>query len=116
MIVHEFVDHVDELMEISSVVITKPGGMTTSEALAKGLPMVIINPLPGQEMRNTDFLLKSGIALRVDNTSDLGEEIEFLLKSPEALAAMRKAAYDNSHPDAATEIAQFILHHPVASK
>ena len=48
----EFSDGVDELMEIASMIITKPGGMTTSEALAKGLPMVIINPIPGQEMNN----------------------------------------------------------------
>ncbi len=114
MIVYEFVDNVDELMEVSTLIITKPGGMTTSEALAKGLPIVIIDPLPGQEMRNTDFLLKSGIAIRVDNTSDIGEEAELLLKSPEALAAMRKAAYENSHPQAACDIARFILQHPVS--
>ena len=116
IIVYEFVDNVDELMEVSTLIITKPGGMTTSEALAKGMPMVIINPLPGQEMRNTDFLLKSGIALRVDDTGDIGEEVELLLKSPEALAAMRQAAYENSHPNAASDIARFILQHPLPSQ
>ena len=114
IIVYEFADNVDELMEVSTLIITKPGGMTTSEALSKGLPMVIINPLPGQEIRNTDFLLKSGIALRVDNRIDIGEEVELLLKSPEALLAMRKAAYENSHPTAASDVAQFILRHPVS--
>ena len=109
--VYEYVDNVDELMEISTLIITKPGGMTTSEALAKGLPMVVINPLPGQEMRNTDFLLKHGVAIRVDKTNDIGEEIDLLLRSPERLAAMRKASLENGHPYAALDISKLILQH-----
>ena len=108
----EYAKNIDELMEISTLIITKPGGMTTSESLAKGLPIVIINPIPGQEMRNTDFLLNKGIAIRVDKTSDVGEEIELLLKSPERLAVMRKAAYENGKPYAALNIAKLILGHP----
>ena len=86
--------------------------MTSGDSLAKGLPMVIINPIPGQEMRNTDFLLNKGIAIRVDKTSDAGEEVELLLRSPEGLAAMRKAAYENGKPYAALNIAKLILGHP----
>jgi processive 1,2-diacylglycerol beta-glucosyltransferase len=106
---YDFVKNVDELMEISTLIITKSGGMTTSECLAKGLPMVIVNPLPGQERRNTDFLLKNGIALCIDKTGDLGEEMEMLLKSPERLAAMRKAAFEHGRPHAAMDIARLIL-------
>jgi len=106
---YEYVHNVDELMEIASLIITKPGGMTTSESLAKGLPMVIINPIPGQEMRNTDFLLKNGIAIRVGKTHDIGEEIELLLKSSERLRAMREAAYAHAKPHAAMDIAKLIL-------
>lgn len=113
ILVYEFVNYVEELMEISTLIITKPGGMTTSEALAKSLPMVIVNPLPGQEMRNTDFLLQSGIAIRVDQTHDIGEEIGLLLQSPDRLAAMRRAAYENGRPQAALDTARFILQHPV---
>lgn len=108
----EYADNVEELMEISTAIVTKPGGMTTSESLAKGLPMIIINPIPGQEMRNTDFLLSKGIGIRIDKTSNIGEEIELLLKSPERLAAMRRAAYDNGKPNAAADIAKLILEHP----
>ena len=97
-------------MEISTLIITKPGGMTTSECLAKGLPMVIVNPLPGQEMRNTDFLLEKGIAIRIDNTKDVGEEVEILLKSPERLTTMSKAAFEHGKPHAALDIAKLILH------
>lgn len=101
--------NVDELMEVSTLIITKPGGMTTSECLAKGLPMVIVHPLPGQEMRNTDFLIKKGIGIRIDKTSDIGEEVELLLQSPQRLAAMRKAAYENGRPYAALDVARLIL-------
>jgi len=104
-----YASNVDELMDVATLIITKPGGMTTSECLAKGLPMVIVNPLPGQEMRNTDFLLKQGIGIRIDKTADIGEEIELLLRSPERLAVMRKAAHENGRPHAAVDIAKLIL-------
>ncbi len=106
---YEYVHNVDELMEIATLIITKPGGLTTSESLAKGLPMVIINPIPGQEMRNTDFLLQNGIGIRVDKTNDIGEEIELLLRSPDRLAAMHKAATMHAKPHAALDIAKLIL-------
>jgi len=109
LIFYEYANNVDELMEVSTLIVTKPGGMTTSECLAKGLPMVIVNPLPGQEMRNTDFLLKKGIAIRIDKTADIAEEIELLLKSPDKIIDMRKAAYAESHPHAALDIARLIL-------
>ena len=112
ILIYEYVKNVDELMEVSSLIITKPGGMTTSECLAKGLSMVIVNPIPGQEMRNTDFLLNRGIAIRVYNTSDIGEEVEVLLRSPERLAAMRQASYENGKPYAALNIAKLILQYP----
>ena len=109
LIFYEYANNVDELMEVATLIITKPGGMTTSECLSKGLPMVIVNPLPGQEMRNTDFLLKKNIAIRIDKTSDIGEEIELLLKSPDKILNMRKAAYAEAHPHAALDIANLIL-------
>ena len=109
LLFYEFANNVDELMELATLIISKPGGMTTSESLAKGLPMVIVNPLPGQEMRNTDFLLKKGIGIRIDKTSDIGEEIELLLKSPDRLTAMSKAAYASGKPHAALDIAKLIL-------
>ncbi|MCA9407160.1 MAG: hypothetical protein KC733_00580, partial [Candidatus Omnitrophica bacterium] len=109
ILVYEFATNVDELMEISSIIITKPGGITTSECLAKGLPMLIVDPIPGQEMRNTDFLIKKGIGIRIDDTNDIGEEVEILLKSPERLAAMSKSAYENSKPHANLDIAKLIL-------
>ena len=109
LFVFEYVDYVDELMEVATLIITKPGGMTTSECLAKGLPMVIVDPLPGQEMRNTDFLLQNGIAIRIDKTNDLGEEVDLLLQNPLRLKEMREAAFAYGRPHAAMDIARLIL-------
>jgi len=109
VLVFEFMPNVDKLMELATLIITKPGGITTAECLAKGLPMVIVDPIPGQEMRNTDFLIKKGVGIRIDETNDVGEEVELLLKSPERLAVMSKAAYENSYPHSTLDIAKLIL-------
>ncbi len=109
ILIFEFRTNVDELMELATLIITKPGGITTAECLAKGLPMVIVDPIPGQEMRNTDFLIKKGMGIRIDETHDVGEEVELLLKSSERLATMSKAAYENAHPHSTLDIAKLIL-------
>ena len=77
--------------------------------------MVIVNPLPGQEMRNTEFLLKNGIAIKIDDVSIIGREIAAIFRSSERLAAMRQAALDKGRPSAARDIARLILPDPVAA-
>ena len=75
-----FTDKIDELMAAADLVLSKPGGLTTSETLARGAAMVIVNPIPGQETRNSDFLLESGAAIKVNNIATLahkGEEMGF---------------------------------------
>lgn len=109
IVFYDYANNVDELMTLATMIITKPGGMTTAESLAKGLPMVIVNPIPGQEMRNTDFLLQNGIAVRIDKTHDISEEVDLLLKSPAKLAAMRDAALANGRPYSADDIARLII-------
>jgi len=113
MLVYEYADNVEELMELSTLIVSKPGGMTTAEALAKGLPMVIINPIPGQEMHNTQFLVEKGIAVLVEKEDQIGKTIKGLLSSPSRLAAMRQAACDNAKPHAAADIAKLILNSDV---
>jgi len=112
ILIFEYVENIDELMGLATLLITKPGGMTTAEALAKGLPMVIIKPLPGQEVRNTEFLLQEDIAIRVDKTKEIGNQVELLLKNSQRLSLMRNAALRNSHPQAALDIARLILGQP----
>jgi len=109
ILVFEFVNNVEELMTLADLIITKSGGMTTAESLAKGLPMVIVNPIPGQEMRNADFLIQQGIGIRVHDVDDVGKEAEVLLRSPERLAAMRKSALVHAKPHASMDIARLIL-------
>ena len=96
-------------MEISTLIVSKPGGMTTSECLSKGLPMVIVDPIPGQEERNSQFLVNQGIAIRVDDKRHIAREIDELLRSPERLTAMKQAALKNGKPMAAENIARLIL-------
>ena len=107
--IYGFVKNVHELMTVADLAVTKPGGMTTSEALVKRLPMIIINPIPGQEMRNTEFLLKSRVALQAETIYDLPPLIEQLLSRPDKLAAMRAGCEPLRHPDSAHDIAQAVL-------
>jgi processive 1,2-diacylglycerol beta-glucosyltransferase len=83
--------------------------MTTSECLAKGLPMVVIDPIPGQEERNSQFLVKHGIAVRADDKKKIGAIVESLLKNPIKLQSMREAALKYGKPNAANDIARLIL-------
>lgn len=115
MLIYDYAANVNELMDASTMIITKPGGMTTSECLAKGLPMIIVNPIPGQEVHNTNFLIKEGIALRVDDVDEIAREVKALLGSPERLAAMSKAASDHGRPLAARDIADLVVSLPSRS-
>jgi len=72
-----FTDQIDSLMSMASLIITKPGGITTAECLAKKLPMIIMNPIPGQEARNTQILKSNHAAVQID--SPVG--IHFALRS-----------------------------------
>lgn len=115
LVIYDYASNVDELMDAATLIITKPGGMTTSESLAKGLPMIIVNPIPGQEMHNTNFLIKKGIALRIDDVKDIVGELKALLNSPDRLSAMSKAAYEHGRPLAARDIADLVMSLPPQS-
>ena len=66
-----YTNQVPELMSVSDLVITKPGGLTTTESLASGLPLIIIDPLPGQEEENADFIEKSGAGIWIKENDDI---------------------------------------------
>jgi processive 1,2-diacylglycerol beta-glucosyltransferase len=101
-----FTDQLDELMAVADLVVSKPGGLTTSETLARGAAMVIVNPIPGQESRNSDFLLENGAAIKVNNLATLSYKVSELLRQPERLAQLKANARKLGHPRAAFEIAQ----------
>jgi processive 1,2-diacylglycerol beta-glucosyltransferase len=99
-----FTTEMDELMTAADLFVGKPGGLTTSEALAKGLPMVVINPIPGQEERNSDHLLEEGVAIRCNNLPALAFKIDTLLEAPGKLARMAENARLLGKPEAALAV------------
>jgi processive 1,2-diacylglycerol beta-glucosyltransferase len=100
-------------MQISDLFIGKPGGLTTAEALACGLPMIIVAPIPGQEDRNSDHLLEKGIALKCNEFTTLAHKIDALLDHPTQLQTMRDMALWYGRPNAAKTIVETLLNHPV---
>src|SRR5262249_22573587 len=84
-----FTREIHELMGVADLVVSKPGGLTTSETLASGAAMVIVNPVPGQETRNSDFLLENGAAIKVNHPALLGYKITQLLREPKRLEQLR---------------------------
>jgi processive 1,2-diacylglycerol beta-glucosyltransferase len=95
-----FSENMHELMAAADLILTKPGGLTSSEALASGRPMLILNPIPGQESANSDFLLENGAAAKLNRLVDLPFRLEQLLDSPQ-LARMAAAAAALGKPEAA---------------
>jgi processive 1,2-diacylglycerol beta-glucosyltransferase len=104
-----FTNEIDELMAAADLVVSKPGGLTTSEALARGAVMVIVNPIPGQESRNSDYLLESGAAIKANNLATLPHKVEALLDDSARLAQLRANVARIARPRAAYEVAQRAL-------
>jgi processive 1,2-diacylglycerol beta-glucosyltransferase len=103
------VSNMHEWMDAADLVVTKSGGLTASEALAKGKPMLITDPIPGQEQRNCEYLLEEGVAARLYEAADAPDRILALLRDAPRLARMRRAAQGLGRPHAAQEIARDIL-------
>jgi processive 1,2-diacylglycerol beta-glucosyltransferase len=100
---------IERVMAASDLAITKPGGLTTSECLAMGLPMIVVSPIPGQEERNSDFLLENGAALKACDTGALAYRVTRLLDEPARLEALRRNAAQLGKPDAARSVLDIVL-------
>ena len=109
MRVEGYVHDVRDLMDAASLLITKPGGLTTAEALARGLPMVLVHPIPGQETQNARFLTRHGCALLAGSVWETVQFVEGLLGDAPRLAMMRTAARQCGRPDAAVRTARLLL-------
>lgn len=103
-----FATNMQELMAISDLILTKPGGLTTSEALAMGKPLLILHPIPGQEAANSDFLLEQGAAAKVNCLEDLPYKLKVMLE-PRKLAQMSRVAKALGQPQSATAICSSII-------
>ena len=104
-----YVDNVNELMDVSDIIITKPGGVTTAEVLAKHLPMIIVKPIPGQEANNAAYLTEKGAAIKIDNPRDINLVIEDLLANPQKLNKIRESITRITKPNASLDIAKLLL-------
>ncbi len=104
-----FSDKIDLFMDAADCVVTKPGGLTTSEALAKGLPIIMANPIPGQEDRNVEFLLNNGAAFKISETFPLDEALFQLFTNEARQKSMNEMIRKLGKPNATRDFVDFIL-------
>jgi processive 1,2-diacylglycerol beta-glucosyltransferase len=104
-----FTEVMHDWMSLADLAITKPGGLTTAEATARGLPLVVAGAIPGQETRNATMLFEAGAAISGDNPLTIGHRVAELLRTPRRLASMRRAALRLARPGAALDIAEDVL-------
>ncbi len=107
-----YITDMPDLMRVATLFVGKPGGLSSSECMAAGLPMVLIKPIPGQEVRNSDFLLEEGAAVRCNYETTVGYKIDQLLDDPDRLRSMATSARKIGRPDAARLIVETALADP----
>ncbi|MCR5147085.1 MAG: glycosyltransferase [Clostridia bacterium] len=100
---------VPDIMHISTLVVTKPGGLTSSESLASQLPIIITNPIPGQEEENAEFLESSGVAVWLKKTDDINAVISDILNNPEKLQEMKEKTKLIAKPNSTRDICKKVL-------
>lgn len=105
----EYTKKVPELMSISNAVITKAGGLTITESLISHLPIIIINPIPGQEEENAEFLVSKNLAIWPKTNREMLNTIKLLVRHPEKLEEMKQNTYEYSKPHATKEICETLL-------
>jgi processive 1,2-diacylglycerol beta-glucosyltransferase len=103
-----YTDEMDKWMACADIVVSKPGGLTTSELLARGNAMLIVNPTPGQESRNSDFVLENGAGLKVNSLATLAYKAELILSDPARLKKLQANSKSLGKPRAAYHVLQII--------
>lgn len=103
-----FIQNVYDYMRAADVLVSKPGGLTSSEALATELPIIMLRPLPGQEERNTRYLEDRGVGIRVERSRELTTTLAKLLAEPAMIERMRRSTRALAHPEAAMTVAGVI--------
>lgn len=107
--VYGYVDNVYLMMDAADCIITKPGGITSSEALAKGLPMIMVNPIPGHEQRNAEFMLNNGLALYATKSFPVDEAVFSLFRHPERVEDLRHTIALYGKKEAALTLCEFLM-------
>lgn len=108
-LIFDYTDKISELMSAADMLITKPGGLTITEALIKGLPIIITSAIPGQEERNADYLLNNGIAARVRKNQNIVPIITQLIQSPSRLRHMSESAREKAKFNATKDICNLLI-------
>jgi processive 1,2-diacylglycerol beta-glucosyltransferase len=106
---YRYISFMDRLMDCSDILISKAGGLTVSEGLAKHLPMIIFDPIPGQEGRNTDYIVEHGAGIRAGNLANLHFKLKEFIEKPSLVMTMRKNAGRIATPEAARMIWEDLL-------
>ncbi len=107
--IYGYVDNVDLMMDAADCIVTKPGGITTSEAMAKGLPMIMVNPIPGHEMRNAEFMLNNGLALYATKSFPLDEAVFSLFQHPERISYLRSTIEIYARQNSAQTLCEHLI-------
>lgn len=107
--IYGFTDDIDTMMDAADFIITKPGGLTTSEALSKGLPIITMNPIPGQEDRNVNFLVNSGAAIMVNSNYKLREAVNMMYVCPWRARVMEESVGNLGKPNATADLYDFVM-------
>lgn len=100
---------IERVMAAADLAITKPGGLTVSECLALGLPMIVVSPIPGQEERNADYLLEAGAAMKANDAAGLIYRVQLLMEDAPRLAQMRARCLAIARPHAANAVWRAVL-------
>ena len=104
-----FAENVDVMMDAADCIVTKPGGLTVSETLTKRLPLITVDPIPGHEERNTEFLVNNGVCIEVTKTFPLEEALYYLYQNPKRAELIRETMAIIGHPNAAEELSDFVF-------
>jgi processive 1,2-diacylglycerol beta-glucosyltransferase len=104
-----FIDYLDDLVAASDLVVSKAGGLITSEVMARTTPLLVIDPVPGQEEFNADYVAGSGVGTQARVPDSAPYMVELLLRDPERLATMRARASEFGRPRAALDVADIVL-------
>jgi len=107
--IYGFSNNMHELMQASDIIVTKSGGLTCSECLAKNLPLIVIAPVPGQETRNCNVLLGEGAALKIDKPAQINKLIIDLIDHPQIINRMKENSRRLAKPNSASEIVNLSL-------
>ncbi|NEW08938.1 glycosyltransferase [Paenibacillus sp. SYP-B3998] len=119
VVITGFVDHIHELMALSDLIVTKPGGLTVSEALALELPMMLYKPIPGQEQGNAAYLVGLGAAIEARNAAELKSQLLEVIANRSLLSELKKNAKSNQSKEGAFHTIAAILetkHHSKAAR